>query len=179
MRLSVRLLLAGICLSASCQANSAPQGTTVRLERLVFSLPAAWQQVPPNSSMRVAQATIPGPGGAAEMAVFHFGAGRGGDVEANLQRWMNQVEPDAGSTPERESFESGGLRITRIDIAGTLKPGGMGMAPSTAQPHARLLGAVIEGDGGPWFIKVTGADATLAPQRAAFVAMLHSAKPTS
>jgi hypothetical protein len=179
MRLRARLLLVGVCFSIGCQASSAPQGTTVQLERLAFSLPPAWQQVPPSSGMRVAQASIPGPGGAAEMAVFHFGAGQGGDVEANLQRWINQVVPDAGSVPQRESFDSGALRITRIDVAGTLKPGGMGMAPSAAQPHSRLLGAVIEGDGGPWFIKVTGDDATVAPQRDAFVAMLHSAKSTS
>ena len=172
-------LLVGACLGLGCQASPQPVGTTVKLQRLVFSLPPAWQQVPANSSMRVAQAAIPGPGGDAEMAVFHFGAGQGGDVEANIQRWINQVVPDAGSEPQRASFESDGLRVTWIDVAGTLKPGGMGMGPATAQPHTRLLGAVIEGDGGPWFFKVTGDQATLAPQRDAFLAMLHSAKPTS
>lgn len=179
MRRRAVLLLVGLCFCIGCQASSAPGGTAVQLKRLAFTLPSAWQQVPPNSSMRVAQAVIHGSGGDAEMAVFNFGAGQGGDVEANLQRWINQVVPDAGSEPRRESFDTAGLRVTWIEVAGTLKPGGMGMAPSTAQPHARLLGAVIEGDGGPWFFKVTGDDATVGPQRDAFVAMLHSAKPTS
>lgn len=148
-----------------------------QLERISFALPAGWQQVPPSSGMRVAQASIPGPGGAAEMAVFNFGAGQGGDVEANLQRWINQVELEPGSAQQRESFESNGLRVTWVDVRGTLKPGQMGMGPSSPQRNSRLLGAVVEGDGGPWFFKATGTDATLAPQRDAFIAMLHTVKP--
>lgn len=113
------------------------------------------------------------------MAVFHFGAGQGGGVEANLQRWISQVVPNAGESAQRQTFDSGGLRITWVDVRGTLQPGQMGMGPSTAQPNSRLLGAVVEGDGGPWFFKTTGPDATLAPQRDAFEAMLHGARPRS
>ena len=174
MRSRLLLLLIGGCLPFACQRVG--EGTTVDVERLTFVLPAGWQQVPPNSSMRVAQAVISGPGGAAEMAVFYFGPGQGGDVEANLQRWMNQVVPDPGSAPHRETFETSGLRITWVEVHGTLKAGQMGMGPDTSQPGSRLLGAVIEGEGGPWFFKVTGAETTLAPQRDAFVAMLRTAK---
>ena len=176
MRLNAALLALAVCIGLGCAQSSPPSGAAVELQRLSFTLPAGWQQVPPSSAMRVAQATIPGAGGAAEMAVFHFGAGQGGDVEANLQRWIGQVEADAGAEPQRETFENSGLRITWVDVRGTLKPGQMGMGPATAQPNSRLLGAVVEGDGGPWFFKVTGADATLAPQREAFVAMLRSAR---
>jgi hypothetical protein len=126
--------------------------------------------------MRAAQAVIPGPAGDAELAVFFFGVGEGGNVEANLQRWMNQIIPDAGGAPQRETFENRGLRITWIDAHGLLKPGEMGMGPSAPQVNTRLLGAVIEGEGGPWFFKATGPEATLAPQRDAFIAMLHSAQ---
>jgi hypothetical protein len=178
VRTCTALILVAVLFAVGCEANSAPtQGTPVQLERVSFDLPTGWQQVPPSSSMRVAQASIPGPGGAAEMAVFHFGAGQGGDVEANLQRWINQVELEPGSAVQRESFESNGMRVTWVDVRGTLKPGQMGMGPSTPQPNSRLLGAVVEGDGGPWFFKATGTDATLAPQRDAFLAMLHTMKP--
>jgi hypothetical protein len=176
---SPAFLLAACLGIVACHSSGAPEAVTVRLQRLSFDLPAEWRRVPPNSSFRVAQAAITGAGGIAEMAVFHFGAGQGGDVEANLQRWIDQVVPDAGSEVQRQSFDSDGLRVTWVDIGGTLKPGRMGMGPAAAQPHARLLGAIIEGDGSPWFFKVTGDDATLAPQRDAFIAMLHSARPTS
>jgi hypothetical protein len=163
--------------AVGCEKSSAPSGTTVDIPHLSFVFPPGWQQVPTSSSMRLAQAAIPGPDGGAEIGVFHFGAGQGGDVEANLQRWVGQVDPDAGSAPRRQTFESNGLRVTWVDVHGTLKPGQMGTGPATAQPSSRLLGAVIEGDGGPWFFKATGPDAVLAAQRDAFVGMLRSARP--
>jgi hypothetical protein len=170
-------VVAAACFAFGCRDGAAPSGTPVELERLRFELPAGWEKVTPSSSMRVAQATIADPGGNAELAVFHFGAGQGGDIEANLQRWLSQVVPDAGGAPQREAFETNGLRVTWVDVKGTLQPGQMGMGPSTAQPNSRLFGAIIEGDGGPWFFKATGPDATLAPRRDAFVAMLRSAQP--
>lgn len=139
-----------------------------------FDLPAGWQSQTPSSSMRVAQATIPGSGGSGDLAVFHFGVGGGGSVEANIERWIGQMEnPEA---PEPETFETNGYRVTWIDVRGTLKPSTMGMGPATALPDARLLGAVVEGPGGPWFFKATGPDATLEPQRDAFVTMLKSVR---
>jgi hypothetical protein len=51
------------------------------------------------------------------------------------------------------------------------------MGSSEAVPDARLLGAVVEGPGGPWFFKATGPDSTLGPQRDAFLAMLKSVRP--
>lgn len=168
--------LIAACVAVGCTGNSAPSATTISLDRLNFELPASWQQVPPTSPMRKAQAVIPGPGGNAEMAVFFFGTGQGGDVESNLQRWLNQIALEPGRAPQRDTFENRGLRITWVDVSGTLQPGQMGMGPKSPQPNSRLLGAVIEGDGGPWFIKITGPETTLAPQREAFMEMLRSAR---
>jgi hypothetical protein len=142
---------------------------------LAVELPPGWTSVPPASAMRAAQASIAGPGGPAELAVFHFGAGQGGDVESNIQRWLSQIVPQPGTTPQRQNLTANGLRISFVDAEGTLQPGQMGMGPQTPQPGSRLLGAVIEGDGGPWFFKATGPDLTLAPQRLAFLGMLQKA----
>lgn len=144
---------------------------------LRFDLPAGWQSTAPQSSMRVAQVTIPGSQGAAELAVFHFGAGQGGGVDANLQRWQSQMELGPGSEAKREYFESNGLAITWIELAGTLKAARMGMGPINDQPNSLLYGAVIEGPGGPWFLKATGPEATLRPRREEFIALLKSARP--
>jgi len=153
--------------------------TPLQVKGLEVLLPPGWTSVPPASPMRAAQAVIAGPGGPAELAVFHFGAGQGGDVEANIQRWLSQIVPQPGTSPQRENLEANGLRITWVDAEGTLQPGQMGTGPQTAQPGSRLLGAVIEGDGGPWFFKATGPDLTLAPQRLAFLGMLQRAKKVS
>jgi hypothetical protein len=149
--------------------SAAPSGS------IEFDLPASWEKKPPSSSMRLAQATIPGPGGPVELAVFFFGTGGGGGVEANIDRWIGQMETT--DQPKPETFEAGGLKVTWVDVKGTLKPGQMGMS-NTTEPisNARLYGAVVEGPGGPWFFKAAGPDATLGPQRDAFVTMLKSVR---
>jgi hypothetical protein len=125
--------------------------------------------------MRFAQAAIPGPAGAGELAAFYFGPGQGGTPDANLERWIDQVEAGPGTPkPERGTLEANGLKVTWVDVHGTLKPSTMGMGPSTPVPDARLLGAVVEGPGGPWFFKATGPDKTLGPQKDAFFSMLKS-----
>jgi len=156
----------------------APAGAGVA-GRLVWALPAGWTEAPPASPMRMAQASIPGAGGPAELVLFHFGPGGGGGVEANIERWIGQVEIEG--EPERGAFAAGdpgqdGVRVTWVDAAGTLKPSGMGMGPTEPQPGSRLLGAVVEGPGGPWFFKATGPDETLAAARGDFLAMLRAAR---
>jgi hypothetical protein len=140
-----------------------------------FDLPKAWQSQTPSSSMRLAQAAIPGAAGPADFAVFYFGPGGGGPVEANINRWVGQMQ--GASKPEPETFETNGYKVTWLDVKGTMKPSQMGMGPAKAMPGARLFGAVVEGPGGPWFFKAQGPDATLAPQRGAFVAMMKSVRP--
>jgi hypothetical protein len=144
---------------------------------LDFDLPANWQSQPPDSQMRLAQAAIPGPGGPGQLAVFFFGPGGGGGVDANIKRWIDQMEPAKGSNPKPETFQTDkGFKVTWVDVAGALKPSSMGMGPAKEQPGSRLLGAVVEGPGGPWFFKATGPDSTLAGQRDAFLTMLKSVR---
>jgi hypothetical protein len=154
---------------------TAPGGKSAQID---FDLPQGWTAETPKSGMRLAQASIRGPAGPGEMAVFFFGTGDGGGVEANIQRWTDQVEAGAGTPkPERGTLESHGLKVSWVDVHGTLKPSSMGMGPSTPVPDARLYGAVVEGPGGPWFFKVTGPDKTLGPQRDAFFSMMKSVRP--
>jgi hypothetical protein len=161
----------------AAKAAPATAGVLVETPNLTFELPIGWQRRNPSSNMRLAEASIPGPGGAAELAVFHFGAGQGGGVDANLKRWIAQMDTDPGTIPAQGEFESNGLKVTWIDMQGTLKPSPMGMGPKEEQKGYRLIGAVAEGPGGPWFFKVTGPDATLAPRREEMLAMLRSARP--
>lgn len=166
-------------LSSSGQAipqAGAPGETAGASGGIDFDLPAGWTSEPPQSNMRLAQATFQGPGGPGQLAVFYFGPGGGGGVDANIERWIGQVDVAPGTTPTPETFEANGYKVTMIDVRGTLMPSGMGMGPSTPQPDSRLLGAVVEGPGGPWFFKATGPEATLGPQREAFLAMLRSVR---
>jgi hypothetical protein len=137
---------------------------------LAFDLPKGWERQTPSSSMRLAQAAIPGPGGPGDFAVFFFGTGGGGSAEANIERWIGQME--SKDHPQSQTFEANGFKVTWVEVQGTLQPTGMGSGPTTPQPNSRLLGAVVEGAGGPWFFKATGPDKTLAAERDHFLAML-------
>lgn len=152
------------------------EGSTVTTPTFRFDIPDAWRREQPSSGMRLAQAVVPGPAGPGELAVFHFGAGQGGGIESNFERWLGQVEQPAGSTPERGDFTTEGFKVSWIDARGTLLPSGMGSGPATPQPGFRLLGAVVEGEGGPWFFKLTGPAATLGKQRAAFLELLRGVR---
>lgn len=166
--------------AADPQPESTPEpapategGTSITAEGLAFNLPDGWTPEEPSSSMRIGQAVIPGSGGDGELAVFFFGPGGGGGAEANISRWVSQV--DSTEEPERDSFASGDLNITWIDSSGTLKRSTIGSFPTEDMPDYRLFGAVVEGEGGPWFLKAVGPQATMEEQRDAFMAMLRGA----
>ena len=144
---------------------------------LEFALPAGWESQPTSSDMRLAQASIPGTNGAGQLAVFYFGPGGGGDVDSNIQRWVGQMETEPGTQPARQSFETpDGFQVTWVDVAGTLLPSSMGTGPTVPQKDFRLLGAVVEGPGGPWFFKATGPKEPLAAERDHFLEMLGSVR---
>src|SRR6185295_19435285 len=146
--------------------------------RLAWSTPASWIEETPSSSMRRNQYRIPGPGGDAELAVFYFGPGQGGDAMANAERWADQFTLPGGgsgrSAFQTEKLVAGGMAVLLVEVAGTYS-GGMG-APSGKKAGYRLLGAIAEGPDANWFFKLTGPDATVEAERAAFrrlVASLH------
>lgn len=167
----------------TADAGTAPAATTVAgaeneivAPGAVFTLPEGWQRETPSSSMRLAQATIPGEAGAGQLTVFYFGPGGGGGVDANLERWIGQMELDAGTEPQRDISAVGDFVIHRLEVQGTLKPSTMGTGPTTPQPGSRLLGAVVEGAQGPWFFKATGPAATIDAARDDFIAMVRSVR---
>jgi hypothetical protein len=136
--------------------------------------------------MRIAQYRVPhveGDTNDAELTVFTFGPGQGGDIDANLQRWYGQVAlPDGGSSRDaatRATFTVNGMRVTETEVAGRLAAGMAmpGAPPPPSFEHGRLLAAIVETPNGPWFFKLTGPDATVASARASFETMLHSMQP--
>jgi hypothetical protein len=108
--------------------------------------------------------------------VFFFGPGGGGGVDANIERWIGQMDRPDSAAPARETFDANGLRVTAIDLSGTLKASTIGSFPTTDQPGYRMLAAVVEGPGGPWFLRAVGPEATMAEQREAFLAMLRGVR---
>jgi hypothetical protein len=146
--------------------------------RLLFA--AGWVKQTPTSKMRAAQAELPAPakeGGAAELTVFFFGKGQGGDAAANVARWKAQIERPEGLSDEEFSRESrreaAGLPVTVLEMRGRyLGSRFPGQPEPTPIDDARLTGVIIEHPDGNWFIKIAGPRATMDHHRAAIEAMI-------
>ena len=165
------LLIAGLLFSLTSAAT------------LTFSAPAGWKATGPSSSMRVAQFVLPraaGDSADAELVVYYFG-GSGGTVDANIERWLGQMQqPDgkpSSAVAKRGTRTINGLKVTLVDVGGTYVAE---MTPGSAQrhnsPNFRLRAAVIETANGPYFIKLTGPAKTIAASEQSFEAFLSSLK---
>jgi hypothetical protein len=129
--------------------------------------------------MRRAQYRAPGAAGAAECVVFYFGPGEGGDAKSNAERWASQFRPADGRSSEAamktSSLAVGNIKVLLVEVTGTYAGGmAMGGAAPTEQPNYMLLGAIAEGPDANWFFKLTGPEATVRAQRAAFEQMIRS-----
>ncbi len=134
-----------------------------KVSGLAFSVPKEWQRTKPSSAMRLAQFVVPGPGGAASLAVFRFRGGAGG-VEANVDRWAKQFSTPDGGKPEPQvtTREIKTLKVTVVDIVGKQAASSMpGSAGQDAIESARMLALIAEGSGDPYFFKLSGAKATV------------------
>ncbi len=174
--LSVRIVTIA-ALAATLATPGAAQPT------LHYEPPVGWIEEPTASPMRVAQfrlPRVPGDSEDGELVVFYFG-GSGGTVEANLQRWVGQMEqPDGRSSfavASTTAFDANGLDVTLLDVPGTyvaaVRPGA---AERLDKRDFRLLAAVVETPVGPWFFKLTGPARTIARWDAAFGEFLRSAR---
>jgi len=148
---------------------------------LRFAVPGDWARVPAPSDMRAAQFRVPHAAGDAEdaeLVLFFFGAGQGGSAEQNVERWTGQFTQPGGKPSKDAAVVTirtvNGLKQTSVDVSGTYKPAPMGGAGGAEKPGWRLLAAVVEGPGGPWFWRLTGPDATIAAAKPQFDALMAS-----
>lgn len=150
---------------------------------LAYVTPQGWQKQTVASSMRVAEFTLPHADGDSEdavLVVYYFG-GSGGSVDANLQRWVGQMQqpdgkPSAG-VAKKETRTVNGLALTLLDVSGTYVAE---MTPGSTdrhnKPNFRLRAGVVETANGPYFIKLTGPAKTIAKWDRAFEQFVASLK---
>jgi hypothetical protein len=159
------------------KSNAAMANTAVNTASgpgLAWDVPARWSPGP-ERPMRKATLLIPsadgGPG--AELAVTAFPGDVGGNL-ANVNRWRQQLalppitEAELGRSLVH--MDVGALHIDFVELAGPATP------PATAQ---RVIGAIVPYSGATWFFKVTGPDALVAAEKAAFLDFLRTLRPSS
>ena len=167
---------------AHAPAMGVPAGDGASGE-IVWTTAKEWIEETPKSSMRKAQYRLPAAPGDkedGECVVYYFGAGQGGDVKANQNRWAAQFHGWGSTPPKCSEMRAGGLSISRAEVKGTYTPSPMGMSGGPEpqpMPDFMLLGAIVPGSDANWFFKCTGPVKTMEANRARFDALLESLHP--
>jgi hypothetical protein len=94
----------------------------------------------------------------------------GGDLLANVNRWRRQVQLPPVTVDELRE------QIVELKIEGGKGVYVSLVGPATAKPRETILGAIINGGGRDWFIKLRGGAEPAAGQEANFKAFLGSLK---
>lgn len=149
----------------------------VKFRGFAIDVPSTWNVETTTSPMRVAQFAWPkepGDSEAPQMVVFYF-EGAGGSVEMNLDRWRSQFDEPKQTPGKTETLTVGKAKFTLLDKSGTYKQAKAIMSPEfTPKPGWRMLAAIAEIDGGPFYFRTTGPAASMAKQHDAFIAALKS-----
>jgi hypothetical protein len=158
----------------SSAAQSSSQSSQSATGKLRYKVPEAWIVEKPTSDMRVAQYKLPkveGDGEDAVLVLYYFGQGQGGTAQANIDRWINQMQqPDGQTSKDRAKTETltvNGLPVTTVDVVGNysggMAPRGMSQPAATAgdKSHYRLRAAIVETPKGSYFVKLTGPEKTV------------------
>jgi hypothetical protein len=170
-RICIVVLL--VMFGAACSSNASrnPQNSNAPANgELHFKAPDGWVTEKPSSNMRMAQYKLPKAEGDPEdatLVLYYFGASQGGSTQANIDRWINQMQqPDGSASKDKAKTDNmtvNGLKVTTVDVTGTYTAE---MAPGSGDRHNnadyRLRAAVIETPKGSYFAKLVGPAKTIA-----------------
>lgn len=150
-----------------------------QLGPFTLQVPADWTEKPSTSGMRAAQYQLPAPpGGEAEVVVYYFGERGAGDVQANVDRWVNQFkQPDdkpSKDVAKVEKAQLAGQESTLVSVSGRYVASAMPGGPAQDKPDQSLLAAIVPSPKGPYYFRLIGSKAAVEAQTGSFRKMLES-----
>jgi hypothetical protein len=162
----------------------APASSVLPPVEITWVDPPGLKRVAPKSPMRKASYEVPKVSGDSEdgeLAVFYFGPGQGGTIDANVDRWVKQFSGIDPGDVKRADRVANGLREHTVEVQhGTFDAGQMAMgAASAPKKDYALEGAIVEAPSGAYFFKMTGPAKTVAAARPAFLQLLDSVRAGS
>jgi len=140
-----------------------------------FEVQEGWKEEPPANSMRHRQYVLPAVEGDtrdASLVVFYVQGGMG-PVETNFDRWANQlVQPDGSNSRDKASTaveRRGNYTFSTMEVSGNFQaPDPPGSDNMVNLPDQVMLGCIIEGPIGPYYLKLLGPRKTVEHWRASY-----------
>ena len=188
-------LFLGLILAAACsRAPSEPEpeakttAPSTGVKALSFAPPGTWNQVDSSTSgEKRATYKVPKVGGDkedAELTVWFYGTGSGGDAAPHVDEWLRFFQGDPQKDSRRETVTVDGRTIDFAETAGKYKmPVGPPIGPNKKTPmqivkedFRMLVGVVHTAEQGNWFFRVIGPNDTVESARDAFQTMVREAR---
>ena len=152
--------------------------------KLVLPVPGEWKLVKPRNRIiqhEFSVAPVKGDEIASRMTIMSAGGG----VKANIARWEGQFKTSDGKPlgdDDKRVTEKkiGDLKIHLVDLSGDFQDSPRGpFGPKVNRPGYRMLAAIIPlKEGGTWFVKLYGPQATIKSAEKSFSAMIAGVKLT-
>jgi hypothetical protein len=202
MGTSLAFVLLSIVLVPSGQDGAAtdapPEPTVITAPGgAVLEVPADWAKVEPKSRIVEHEFEVTlqpegeddaeakeGEESAAKARLTFMAAG--GDIQANIDRWIGQFIPskdgdDEASKPKQEEKEIAQRKVYMVDLHGTYKEsmGGGPFAPGKVverEGYRMLAAIIVDADDSKYFIKLVGPNDVVTGNEDAFKAMIEGIK---
>ena len=158
----------------------AADDAVVEIDGLKSKAPATWKrgQAMMNKVAQFKITKAEGDPEDADLAIYHFGKGQGGDLEPNIKRWKEQFK----SPPEKskqDSFKVGEVEVTCLDMQGTYLHKAAPRDPDSKiveKPNFRAINVYFKSPNGPFFFKLVGPAKTVEAHKAEFDGWLKAFK---
>lgn len=164
-------------------ASAEKDGTKLALTGVTFTVPAAWksQEIPAGPMAPKAVFHIPeqkAGEGEGVVRITHYPEMKGKD-DMNIDRWVSQVsnaegKPAARADAKIEKIEMGNIRLTIVDLTGSVK---MTMR-DTGKPDHRMIAAIVDHPKGPHFVVAGGPTGAMKTWSTDILSFLKSAQVT-
>ena len=157
----------------------------MKLTGLTLTVPEGWvdekkveaSPTGPKAVLKIPKTDPGGEDGIVRITHFPYMKGKDKD-EMNIDRWIGQVTKADGQACTRSdakitTAEVGAVRITMVDLSGTVKL----TMRDTAKPNHRMIAAIVDHPQGPHFVVSAGPAASMEKWAVQIDAFLKSAKP--
>lgn len=189
-----RHVVPSLVLAMALAACGGARGVLVEIDDLRARTPSTWAEIEPVQPPRIRQFVLPGGlEDDAELSIFHYGRGYGGDIETNIERWKSSFEPphdQPTGQPAAEdpaptiddfttvnTYRTSSVRVTIVDVRGTYlhrdRPLDTRSDPERRRDH-RLIGVVFQSRHGPYFLRLVGPAPTVDRHEQAFLRWLRA-----